>query len=70
MYPRPLSGVPAGTLLLGALFDAPGLSLGRMPGILDGDGVKGVEKGWAAEVDVAGGGDPELERLIVVEKVR
>lgn len=61
MYPNPLNGVPAATLLggcagpsdapLGALFGDEG-----MPGVFAGDGVKGVENGCAAEVEVAGGG--------------
>ena len=45
MYPNPLSGAPAGTLLLGRFFKYSGLSLGGIPGVFDGEGVKGVEKG-------------------------
>lgn len=45
IYPSPLSGAPAGTLLLGTLFDCPKLSLGGIPGVFEGEGVKGVEKG-------------------------
>lgn len=49
--------MPAGTELFGAasvlLFDEPpGIS-----GVLDGEGVNGVEKGWAADVEVAASGD-------------
>ena len=41
-----------------------------MPGVLAGEGVKGVEKGWAAEVDVAGGGDCGCKRVEKVERAR
>ena len=41
-----------------------------MVGVFEGDGVKGVEKGWAAEVDVAGGGFSGLWREGVVVMVR
>ena len=50
MYPNPLSGVPAGTLLAGRadpFFAALGVVLGDegRPGVFAGDGVKGVENG-------------------------
>lgn len=41
-----------------------------MPGVLVGEGVKGVEKGWAAEVEVAGGGFSGWRRAVVVVRVR
>lgn len=61
MYPSPLNGVPAGTLLgerTGLLDAALGVVFGDegIPGVFEGDGVKGVENGCAAEVEVAGGG--------------
>ena len=60
MYPNPLNGVPAGTLLCGRadLLFAALVVLGDegIPGVFAGDGVKGVEKGCAADVEVAGGG--------------
>lgn len=68
--PNPFSGVPAGTLLLGILSDAEALSLGGIVGVLEGEGVKGVEKGWALDVDVAGGGDSGNAPVKVVEIAR
>lgn len=75
MYPSPLNGVPAGTLLggragpldaaLGTVLSDEGIS-----GVLEGDGVKGVENGCAAEVEVAGGGLSGLRSLEVVERER
>lgn len=61
MYPNPFNGVPAGTLLggrAGPLDVDLGVVLGDegIPGVFAGDGVKGVENGWAADVEVAGGG--------------
>lgn len=75
MYPNPLNGVPAGTLLGGraGFLDATlGVVLGDegIPGVFAGDGVKGVEKGWAAEVDVAGGGLSGRRSLEAVERGR
>ena len=75
MYPSPLKGVPAGTLLAGRadrLFAALGVVLGDegIPGVFAGDGVKGVENGWAAEVEVAGGGLSGWRSLEVVVRVR
>lgn len=35
---------------------------GGIVGVLDGEGVKGVEKGCAADVDVAAGGSEGRER--------
>ena len=75
MYPNPLSGVPAGTLLGGRpdpLFAALRVVLGEegIPGVFAGDGVKGVENGCAAEVEVAGGGLSGWRSLEVVVRVR
>ena len=70
MYPSPLNGAPAGTLLLGTFLTCSSLSLGGIPGVFNGEGVKGVEKGWAAEVDVAGGGDSGSDRAAAVVKTR
>lgn len=39
-------------------------------GLRAGEGVKGVEKGWAADVDVAAGGFAEDLMRVVVEIVR
>ena len=39
-------------------------------GLRAGEGVKGVENGWAAEVDVAAGGLAGDGRRVVVEKKR
>lgn len=41
-----------------------------MSGVFDGDGVKGVENGCAAEVEVAGGGLSGRRCLEVVERGR
>lgn len=75
MYPNPLNGVPAGTLLEvcpgpfeAALELVPGD--GGMPGVFEGDGVNGVENGCAAEVEVAGGGVSGWRILEVVERER
>ena len=75
IYPNPLNGVPAGTLLggragplnvdFGVVFGDEGI-----PGVFAGDGVKGVENGCAAEVEVAGGGLSERRSLEVVERGR
>lgn len=62
--------MPARTLLLGAPPDAFDFSLGGIDGVLEGEGVKGVEKGWAADVDIAGGGDSGWARIVDVESVR
>ena len=74
--------MPAATLLGGrdgALDADLGVVLGDdgIPGVFAGDGVKGVENGCAAEVDVAGGGlsgrrcRGEVERgRIAVERER
>ena len=75
MYPNPLKGVPAGTLLGGRadpLFPDLGVVLGDegIPGVFAGDGVKGVENGCAAEVEVAGGGFSGRRSLEVVVRVR
>lgn len=75
MYPNPLNGLPAGTLLGGRaefLDAALGVVLGDegIPGVFPGDGVKGVEKGCAAEVDVAGGGLSGRRSIEVVERGR
>ena len=75
MYPNPLNGVPAGTLLegcAGPLEATLGVVLGDgcMPGVLEGEGVKGVENGCAAEVEVAGGGLSGWRSLEVVERGR
>lgn len=75
MYPNPLNGLPAGTLLRGSagfLDDFFGVVFGDegIPGVFAGDGVKGVEKGWAAGVDVAGGGFSGRRSLEVVERGR
>lgn len=75
MYPNPLNGVPAATLLggrAGPLDAALGVVLGDegMPGVFEGDGVKGVENGCAAEVEVAGGGLSGSRKLEVVERGR
>ena len=75
MYPNPLNGVPAGTLLGGRadpLLAALGVLLSNecIPGVFAGDGVKGVENGCAAEVEVAGGGVSGLRSLEVVVLVR
>lgn len=75
MYPNPLNGVPAATLLggcagpLDAAFGAVFGDEGR-PGVFAGDGVKGVENGCAAEVEVAGGGLSGRRSLEVVERGR
>ena len=74
-YPSPLSSVPAGALLggrPGVLDAALGVVLGDegIPGVFAGDGVKGVEKGCAAEVDVARGGLSGWRSLEVVERGR
>lgn len=70
MNPSPFNGVPAFTLLLGILSDIGGFPFGGIVGVLEGEGVKGVEKGWALEVDVAGRGDSGCAREKVVEMVR
>ena len=75
MYPNPLNGVPAGTLLggcAGPLDAALGVVFGDdgIPGVFAGDGVKGVENGCAAEVEVAGGGLSGWRNLEVVEMGR
>ncbi len=75
MYPNPLNGVPAGTLLggcAGPLDVALGVVFGDdgIPGVFAGDGVKGVENGCAAEVEVAGGGLSGRRSLEVVERER
>lgn len=75
IYPRPLNGVPAGTLLggcVGPLAVAFGVVLGDggISGVLEGDGVKGVENGCAAEVEVAGGGLSGWRSLEVVVRGR
>lgn len=75
MYPNPLNGVPAATLLggrAGPLDDALGVVLGDegIPGVFEGDGVKGVENGCAAEVEVAGGGFSGRRSFEVVERGR
>ena len=75
MYPNPLNGVPAGTLLegcAGPLEAALGLvpGDGGMPGVFEGEGVKGVENGCAAEVEVARGGLSGWRSLEVVERER
>ena len=67
--------MPAGTLLGGRadpLFAPLGVVLGDegIPGVLAGDGVKGVENGCAAEVEVAGGGFSGWRSLEVVVTVR
>ena len=71
MYPNPLNGVPAGTLLRGGT-GALELVLGDegIPGVFEGDGVNGVENGCAAEVDVAAGGFSGRASLVVVEMRR
>ena len=75
MYPNPLNGMPPGTLLggcAGPLDAALGVLLGDegISGVFEGDGVKGVEKGCAAEVEVAGGGLSGWSSLEVVERWR
>ena len=50
-YPNPLNGVPAGTELLICLCRAD-VETGNGGTV----GEKGVENGWAADVDVAAGG--------------
>lgn len=75
MYPNPLRGVPAGALLGGCSgpFDAAlGVVLGDegISGVFEGDGVKGVENGCAAEVEVAGGGLSGQRSLEAVERER
>ena len=75
MYPNPINGVPAGTLLgerAGTLDAALGVVLGDdgIPGVFAGDGVKGVENGCAAEVEVAAGGLSGSRSLEVVERGR
>lgn len=67
MYPSPLNWTPAATELLGIAEVSDPLGI---PGVFRGDGVKGVEKGWAADVDVAGGGDSGERRRGFVEIVR
>lgn len=75
MNPKPLSGVPADTLLrrrVGPLGAALGVVLGDegISGVFEGDGVKGVENGCAAEVEVAGGGLSGWRSLEVEERGR
>ena len=41
-----------------------------MPGVLEGEGVNGVENGWAADVDVAAADDSGSGRAVVVAMVR
>ena len=75
IYPNPLNGVPAGALLGGCagpwdvalevVFGDEGIS-----GVFEGDGVKGVENGCAAEVEVAAGGLSGRRSLEVVERRR
>ncbi len=47
-----------------------GDNFGGIVGVFAGEGVNGVEKGWAAEVEVAGGGFEGLRRAEVVERLR
>lgn len=56
----------------GPLDDAFGVVLGDegIPGVFEGDGVKGVENGCAAEVEVAGAGLSGRRSLEVVERGR
>lgn len=61
--------MPAGTEDLGALVSLAALPVGKLD-MLDGEGVRGVEKGWAAEVDVAAGGFSGRGRRAVAEKAR
>lgn len=70
MKPSPFNGVPAATLLLSIPWDAEALSFGDIVGVLEGEGVKGVEKGWALEVDVAGGTGSGCVRTEVVDMTR
>lgn len=75
MYPNPLNGVPAATLLggcAGTLDAALGVVLGDegISGVFEGEGVKGVENGCAAEVEVAAGGLSGRRDLEVVERGR
>lgn len=75
MYPSPLNGVPAATLLggcAGTLDAALGVVLGDegISGVFEGEGVKGVENGCAAEVEVAAGGLSGRRDLEVVERGR
>ena len=75
MYPSPRNGVPAATLLggrAGPLDVALGVVLGDegISGVFEGDGVKGVENGCAAEVEVAGGGFSGWRSPEVVERRR
>ena len=67
--------MPAGTLLVGRTgpLDVDlGVVVGDegMPGVFAGDGVKGVENGCAADVEVAGGGLSGRRSLEVVERGR
>ena len=75
IYPSPRNGVPAATLLggrTGPLDAALGVVLGDegISGVFEGDGVKGVENGCAAEVEVAGGGFSGRRSPEVMEKGR
>lgn len=75
MYPSPFNSVPTGTLLGGcprSLDVALGVVLGDegILGVFEGDGVKGVEKGCAAEVEVAGGGLSGWSSLEAMERGR
>lgn len=75
MYPNPLNGVPAGTLLGGCAgpLDAALRVVfgdGGISGVFEGDGVKGVENGCAAEVEVAGGGLSGWRSLEAVDRGR
>ena len=75
MYPNPRNGVPAATLLggrAGPSAAALGVVLGDegISGVFEGDGVKGVENGCAAEVEFAGGGFSGRRSLEVVERGR
>lgn len=56
MYPNPFRSVPAFTLLLGAGGVGVIDESGGKSGDRAGEGVNGVEKGCAAEVEVAGRG--------------
>lgn len=70
----PRRGVPAGTEERGgAGVEEEGLEdllVGGKPGVFFGDGERGVEKGWAAEVDVAGGGESGSLKAAEVERAR
>ena len=70
--PIPLKARPAANELLGigGVPAEPVLEPLSIPGVFVGQGVNGVENGWAADVDVAGGGDKGESCRWAVENAR